>query len=318
MSAPGATEVPASTAAEPRRVDGKGLGAFLGLTVVLSWAWLVPLWLREGLKTRFAVIFVVGMMLMPALSAFIVTRWVRPPPGGVVAFTGLHPRPRQWRYYLAAWLGIAAITIAAPFVGALLGKYPLDLHLSGMRALLEANPKGAQVLEKMPLALLVVVQMGSGLLVAPLFNSPATFGEEFGWRGYLLPSLLPLGQWKALLIHGVIWGLWHAPVIAMGHNYPSHPRLGILLMVLFCTLIGLLMGWLRLGSGSVWPCVIAHSTLNGFGGAVVVFSRAGVPLDSTVVGITGWTGWILPALWVLWLVARRRLPVPEAAAPPAA
>ena len=42
-----------------------------------------------------------------------------------------------------------------------------------------------------------------------------TFGEEFGWRGYLLPRLAPLGGISAAIITGVIWGLWHTPVIVL-------------------------------------------------------------------------------------------------------
>ena len=37
--------------------------------------------------------------------------------------------------------------------------------------------------------------------------------KELGWRGYLLPKLMPLGEKKALLISGLIWGLWHAPQV---------------------------------------------------------------------------------------------------------
>ena len=63
-------------------------------------------------------------------------------------------------------------------------------------------------------------------------------GEELGWRGFLLPKLLPIGQWKAILVSGLIWGFWHAPVIAQGHNFPRHPYWGILVMMFACMLLG--------------------------------------------------------------------------------
>ena len=62
-------------------------------------------------------------------------------------------------------------------------------------------------------------------------------GEDAGWRGYLLPKLLEfMKPWKAVLLTGVIWGLWHAPVIACGFNYgTAHPIAGIFAMVVFST-----------------------------------------------------------------------------------
>ena len=67
-------------------------------------------------------------------------------------------------------------------------------------------------------------------VAAPLINTLLALGEELGWRGLLLPELLPLGQRRAILLSGVIWGFWHAPVILQGHNYPSQPVLGVFLM----------------------------------------------------------------------------------------
>ena len=66
---------------------------------------------------------------------------------------------------------------------------------------------------------LLLVLLGVAVLAAPLINSFFTFGEEFGWRAYLQPKLMPLGFRKAMLLMGLIWGVWHWPLIAMGHNY---------------------------------------------------------------------------------------------------
>jgi MFS family permease len=44
------------------------------------------------------------------------------------------------------------------------------------------------------------------LLLGPIINIVFTMGEELGWRGFLLPKLLPIGQWKAILFSGLIWG----------------------------------------------------------------------------------------------------------------
>jgi membrane protease YdiL (CAAX protease family) len=120
----------------------------------------------------------------------------------------------------------------------------------------------------------------TALFTAPLINSFFTFGEEFGWRAYLQPRLMPLGGRAAMLLMGVIWGVWHWPVIFMGHNYgldyPGAPFGGPLLFVWITILWGTFLGWAALRGGSVWPAVIGHAVINGFAGASVAFIR-GVP-----------------------------------------
>ncbi len=78
-----------------------------------------------------------------------------------------------------------------------------------------------------PMGVIVAAQVVMAFTIAPVINMLFTLGEELGWRGYLLPKLLPLGQWNAILVSGVVWGGWHASAIAQGHNYPGYPVLGI-------------------------------------------------------------------------------------------
>lgn len=54
-----------------------------------------------------------------------------------------------------------------------------------------------------------------------LANVVFAFDEEYGWRGYLLPRLLPLGETRATLVVGVIWAGWHVPILIGGINYPG-------------------------------------------------------------------------------------------------
>ena len=151
------------------------------------------------------------------------------------------------------------------------------------------------------------------------FTNPG--GIKRWWRFALLAWLgPPLVMTFALFVGnllgvyplttGVLWGLWHAPVLVLGYNYPTVPAVvAFIMMMCFCTLVGVLLAWLRLASRSVWPAAIAHGFLNASAGLSVVFSAAGHPVDNTSVGLLGWSGWIVLAVLVLVLVMLGKLPV---------
>jgi membrane protease YdiL (CAAX protease family) len=67
--------------------------------------------------------------------------------------------------------------------------------------------------------------------LGPLINLPFALGEEIGWRGFLEPEWSRRRGMQGTWLTGVVWGVWHAPTIAMGHNYPSHPLVGIPMMI---------------------------------------------------------------------------------------
>ena len=214
-------------------------------------------------------------------------------------------------YWLFAWFGLTIIGLATPFIGALLGMFHLDLEsFSGYHHLLLQRPDGAAALARFSVQKMALIQLGS-LLIAPALNAIFAFGEEWGWRGFLLPKLLPLGQWPALLWTGALSGLWYSPVILLGYNYPSHPKFGIVLMTIFCVIFGVLFGWLRLATGSIWPAAIGHGALNAVGVIPYVVADGNYPIDTAHVTILGWTGWILPLLVIVLLVILKRLPVAE-------
>ena len=101
------------------------------------------------------------------------------------------------------------------------------------------------------------------------------FGEEFGWRGYLTPKLEQLMPFPAaIIVSGIIWGMWHAPIIACGHNfgkdYFMYPYLGIGLMCLFCVFIGFYFTQLTKASGSVIPASLAHIVNNNILNEIVL------------------------------------------------
>lgn len=215
----------------------------------------------------------------------------------------LRPRLRQgWPYWLIAWFGPGLLAIAGAAVFYILFPQYYDPALSSLRQLISANTPAGLNPAEVNLWSIVVLQVIQGLLLAPLVNSWATFGEEFGWRGYLQPKLLPLGSRKAMLAMGLIWGIWHWPIILMGHNYgldyPGSPFLGPLAMVWFTFTLGTFLGWLTLKAGSVWPAVIGHAAVNGMAGLGLLFlqSEPNPILGPSVAGIIGGIGVAVVAL----------------------
>ena len=294
------------------KLDLSTILLFTAIACALAWLTCLPLWLSgQGLADPRAALLLPLMMSTPAVTTLIMIFVIRPEAERVRALGLGLGAAGYWRYWAFGWLAIPIFTLGALPIAQLFGLYDPDLaELSGFRQTLEAVPQGAQLLEKISLPTLAVLQVVQAIVLAPVLNAVFTLGEELGWRGYLLPKLLPLGQWRALLISGLIWGLWHAPVILLGYNYPGRPLLGMAMMTILCVILGILFGWTRLATGSVWPAVIAHGSLNGSAGLISVFARAGTEIDPTQAGITGWSGWLLPILWIGGLVATRRLPCP--------
>ncbi|HEU5341849.1 CPBP family intramembrane glutamic endopeptidase [Edaphobacter sp.] len=105
--------------------------------------------------------------------------------------------------------------------------------------------------------------LGIMLLFGALQDFKYAAGEEIGWRGYMLTRLVDAKIPAPILISGLVWGLWHAPLIVSG-QYASgpHPFLSVCLFIVGIVAAGYVFAWLRLSSGSIWPCIWAHGAWN--------------------------------------------------------
>lgn len=303
MPAPGAASAePLSPSPFPARVPWIAVSAFLVIAFGLAWLITLPLWLSgNGLATPGAVLYIVGMMYTPAAAALVVSFFVqRPRPRPLAEYLGLWPlRPvmRVVGMTLIGLFGSILLVIVGVFVSAAFGLVHLDLvHFSGFERTLETAARGT----RLPIAvgLLVLIQLVA-VPFGSLVNAFATIGEELGWRGWLLPSLRPLGTWPSLLITGVVWGLWHSPIILLGYDFARPDLLGVLLMVGGCLFLGILIGWLRLRSGSIWPSVFAHAAFNAASGTLALLVAADAKPDPAVVGPLGLVAWAVMAVVIV-------------------
>jgi membrane protease YdiL (CAAX protease family) len=100
------------------------------------------------------------------------------------------------------------------------------------------------------------------VILGPFLGLIIAFGEEYGWRGFLQPELIKLGRVRGVFLLGVIWGVWHWPVIWMGYNYPGQPLLGSLFMVVYCIILAYFLAYAVFKSKGVWTAAYLHALNN--------------------------------------------------------
>lgn len=206
----------------------RGIGIYLAICFGITWGVKIAalaLGLRFAHLTIGTTLMLAAVMLVPAISAFVVRRWIT---REGFATAGLQIGSSKG--YLCVWLGVPCVFAIIYGLTCAFKWEVFSTDLTALFGSLPPLPPG----KRLPPAPVLIAGVGfrsltAGVVVTSLF----TFGEEFGWTGYLLPKLLPLGSWRAVGIYGVIWGLWHAPIVAGGFNYPGHPVAGILLMCAF-------------------------------------------------------------------------------------
>ncbi len=294
-------------------LETRRVALFLAVAFGVAWAVGAYIYATGGLAgsqtlvsgvpvSRAMVLLATGYMWAPAV-ANLVTRAATGE-----GWDGLRLRPHLragWPYWVAAWVGPTVLTLlgAALYFAVFPGHY--DPTLSTLRGMLDEAAAAGAPLPFGPWGL-AALQVAQAVVLAPVINSLFTFGEEFGWRAYLLPKLLPLGPRRAMVALGVVWGVWHWPVIAMGYNYglgyPGAPWLGMVAMVWFTFVVGTFLGWVTLREGSVWPAVVGHAAVNGIGGIGLLFARGSPnPLfGPAATGVVVSVPWVVTALVLLW------------------
>lgn len=305
---------------EPKpQIHWTAVGLFIFLAYALGWLIALPLHLNQTFGLPPALVnTVVPLLFMwtPALATWIVVRWVSPTPGRMDAsilkrfeasLGGENPTTRRlgmtigklsWPPWILVTVGIILFAVATPFVGAAFGLYELDFGLSGLQSQLDtlAQNSGKDAPAVLPNAKMVILMQMATLPLGILINCMVTYGEEIGWRGFLQSELRPLGPKTSWTAIGVIWALWHLPMLTLGHNYPLNPETGWIFMIGMCITFSWILGWAVEKTQSVWPAVVGHAVINAIAGFIQYFPREGTVPDPRYVGLTGVTGWILPIL----------------------
>ncbi len=285
-------------------IERKSLTWFLIITFLISWPlFVVPLAFGDMDATSKQLAtqgLWAAAMWGPGIAAIITTLFIAKKPFSSLRLNTLGPK----RFYLWAWFLPIVLTIVGGLLTLLFGIAKLDLNFTMIRDAMASAAGGGEV----PVGIIVLTQVLLAVTLAPFINVLFTMGEELGWRGFLLPQLLPLGQWKAILISGVIWGVWHAPAILQGHNYPGYPVLGMFMMIVFCVLLGIIISWMYLNTKSPWVAALAHGSVNAVAGLPILFFQPdfNIAFGGTLAAPTAWIGM---AVFIVWLMWTKRIPV---------
>lgn len=156
----------------------------------------------------------------------------------------------------------------------------IDAYEGALNA--EQAEEARESLEGVSLGAVLAGVLVTGLVAGATVNAIAAFGEEAGWRGLMLYELRDKGFWRVSAVTGVVWGLWHAPLVAQGYNYPAHPAVGVAAMVVFTVLASPLLTYVRLKARTVIALSVFHGTVNA-------------TASISVIAVTGVSGMVVGA-----------------------
>ena len=291
---------------QEKRATKKRLILFVVLSLTLGWVafLLIPL-LGLTYGQNLSVVILAGAMFTPTISNLL-TRLITKE-----GFKNMYLRPHfkgHIKGYLLVFFGPTVLLFLSGAFYFLIFPGTFDPELAVLKNMLAANGPGG--ISASDLLLITALQV---ILIGPVVNIIPTLGEELGWRGYLLPKLREFfSDRAALVITGVVWGVWHAPIIAMGHNYGTeyigYPWLGILAMIIFCVAMGIVEGYATIKLQSAIPAAMIHSTVNAGAALPIYLAGSGYNpiLGPSMAGLVGGIPLILVAIVLFIKVGKKK------------
>lgn len=253
-----------------KKVETKRILIFLGLCFGMAWFFeffsIIPMYGSDDVDTvSEAVDMISQIMLTPALAALAARLFTRE---GLVK-SGFQFNFSEHKFlFLSGWFGCTALTFLGAVLYFLVYRDNFDPNMTSFVASYSTSAANAGTQIS---ATEIVAAFKADLLIkvftAPVLDILSSFGEEWGFRAYLLPKLYrKLGPVPAMLISGFASGLWYAPLVYLGYYYGTgnmgFPVTNILAMCLFSMVTGVIYSFLCLRTGSIFPSVFAHSSVN--------------------------------------------------------
>ena len=264
---------------------------YLALTFIISWSSFLILKETNTESLTFYLVTALWYMPGPAIATLIMERFKR---GGLLSYFNL--KKIDYRWFLIAPL-IAVIFNSLVFLliylfGEIMSFEGFGNLIFSKEEIIEnladkgliANFGNVKIPENTFILLIIISLFGS--TIGGLINLPFTLGEELGWRGYLLRNIKSNFFVKNILI-GMIWGIWHMPIIFLGYNFESNFILGSLLMIVFCIVATFVFSFLRYRSNTVLAPAFLHGSINATAPIILLYLKGGRDLFWSPVGISG-------------------------------
>ena len=242
--------------------EKKGTVKYLIWTFLIAWIMQVAVAvLYRGGLAAFGQLLMAVMMFAPLLGVLL--------SGQKLSGMGWKPRLKgKIMILLAAWFLPALLTAVGAVV--YFAVFPGHFDLSGDYLASVAGAEAMAQLEAQGLTypMYILISVIGCLTYAPLINMVLALGEEAGWRGFLYPQLkAKFGKGTGRLIGGVIWGIWHWPVMWLigyeyGTDYVGFPIVGMLIFCIFTTAAGILCDWLYEKTDCIWIPSLFHGAIN--------------------------------------------------------
>lgn len=265
------------------------LGLFLLLTFIITYGLGIIALLKGGLD-KFPVARY--SMYIPAIVVLILYLFVYKYP--ILKSNDIGLKFKGWKYWFIAPItifGIASLTFLISYI--------ISPELIRDKETIIASANGFLDLGNWTLSLAIIFLLN--VLIAPLLNIFMFLGEEIGWRGFMTPRLLKLfNPFTTFLISGFVWGIWHAFGIIMGLNYPGHPIVGNIMMILLMIPIGIIFHYFYFISKSVLVPALAHGALNWTAATYLMFVFDSDKFNALIYGPTGIVGltiWWIFGIW---------------------
>lgn len=263
-------------------LDKKSLWVFLGLTfgctIGLTLVARLQGFTLVGKPVLMSQMVVVVAMFIPALSAIFTQKFVAKKSLKELGF-----KLGSWKDYIKTYLAIVLLFILNYGFTWLFVQQP-DFTLKSF-----TNLYAPGVALPMPAGSMIALLTVITFIGAPILNLIPSLGEEIGWRGFLLPNLEPLGKIKAMILSGMIWALWHTPmIILLGFGYGSQIWPGVLLHFVLVSGLGVWMGFIWFKTRSTILAAFMHATFNG--NAYGVWAVLFISSDKLIIGPGGVIG----------------------------
>jgi membrane protease YdiL (CAAX protease family) len=265
---------------------------FIVLTCAVSWA-TAGIAVRLGLRSAQGLAYTVfgaAYMLIPAVCAVVLQKIHKE---SVCRPLGVSFKINRW--FLLAVIVPLPVAFLALGINLLFPGVSFSATCEGFLAGLPAEQAALveQKLSMFPPVAFLPIQAVTAIFAGCTVNAFFALGEELGWRGFMLKSLNGKKFSTVSLVTGTVWGIWHFPLILIGHNYPQHPVTGVLMMIVFCILLTPPMIYTVLKSKSVIAAAIFHGTLNAIIGVPVLYTAGGNDLTNGLTGIAGFAALLL-------------------------